>query len=227
MLLAALPSGAAAQVMPAAGPGDPRIQIVPYDADQVVQLAVAPNYQLTIEFAPDERIENVALGDADGWSATPNKRGDHLFVKAMRAGAGSNLLVVTDARTYNFELTPLYGPTPTMTFVLRFSYPVAAAATMVADASEAAAAGLAGRYRLNGDKALRPLEMDDDGTHTRIRWAPEQAMPAVFALDARRQETLVNGEVRDGVYVLDAVYARLVFRLDRHAATATRKVERR
>ena len=43
---ALLPMPAAAQIRPEPGPGDPRIQSVLYDADQVVQLQVATGYQL-------------------------------------------------------------------------------------------------------------------------------------------------------------------------------------
>ena len=62
LAFAALP--AHAQVRPQPGSGDPRIQSVMYDADQVVQLQVPTGYELTVEFAPDERIENVAVGDS-------------------------------------------------------------------------------------------------------------------------------------------------------------------
>ena len=67
-----LPGTAIAQVRPAPGPGDPRIQTIVYDANQVVQLQVASGYQLAIEFAPDERIENVAVGVSSAWQVTPN-----------------------------------------------------------------------------------------------------------------------------------------------------------
>jgi type IV secretion system protein VirB9 len=107
-LLLAMP--AAAQVRPEPGPGDPRIQSVLYDANQVVQIQAATGYQVTVEFAQDERIENIAVGDSGAWQITPNKRGDHLFIKAVGQGVTTNLTVVTDARTYVFELAPLFGP---------------------------------------------------------------------------------------------------------------------
>ena len=63
-----------AQSIPTA-PLDPRIEMVTYDADQIVQLRVTAGFQVMVEFAGDERVENVALGDSSGWQATPNKRG--------------------------------------------------------------------------------------------------------------------------------------------------------
>lgn len=216
-LAALLPMPAAAQIRPEPGPGDPRIQSVLYDADQVVQLQVATGYQLSVEFSPDERIENVAVGDSGAWLATPNKRGDRLFIKAVQSGVSTNLTVVTDARSYSFELQPLYGPLPTMAYTVRFRYPAPAVAT-IADK----AAADTGRYKLGGAKALRPSAIDDDGAKTYIVWDADQTLPAVFAIDSHGKEVLVDGVVRDGRYVIDSVANKLLFRIDKQVADAVR-----
>lgn len=220
-LLLAMP--VAAQLRPEPGPGDPRIQSVLYDANQVVQLQVATGYQLTVEFAPDERIENVAVGDSGAWQVTPNKRGDRLFIKAVGQGVTTNLTVVTDARTYAIELSPLFGALPTMAYTVRFRYATPAAVTLVAND---AALG-PGRYKLSGDKALRPAAIDDDGVHTYIAWGPDQTLPAIFAIDDKGNETLVNGMTREGRFVIDAVSNKLVFRIDRQTAGAMRVPQKR
>ncbi|MDB5673022.1 MAG: hypothetical protein JWM65_4 [Sphingomonas bacterium] len=220
-LLLAIP--AAAQLRPEAGPGDPRIQSVLYDANQVVQLQVATGYQLTVEFAPDERIENVAVGDSGAWQVTPNKRGDRLFIKAVGQGVTTNLTVVTDARTYAIELSPLFGALPTMAYTVRFRYATPAAVTLVAND---AALG-PGRYKLSGEKALRPAAIDDDGVHTYIAWGADQTLPAIFAIDDKGNETLVNGMTREGRFVIDAVANKLVFRIDRQTAGAMRVPQKR
>jgi len=218
LLALLLPAAATAQLRPTPGPGDPRIQSVAYDTNQVVQLQVATGFQLTVEFAPDERIENVAIGDSGAWQVTPNKRGDHLFIKAVQQGVTTNLTVVTDARSYSFELLPLYGPLPDMAYTVRFTYPAPAVAT-VADAPAAAAPG---RYKLSGSRAIRPTEIDDDGLKTYIVWPPEKPLPAIFAVDEKGHEMLVDGAMRDGQYVIDSVKPKLLFRLDREVASAVR-----
>ena len=207
-----------AQVRPTPGTGDPRIQTVVYDANQVVQLQVASGYQLSVEFGPDERIENVAVGDSGAWQVSPNKRGDHLFIKPMQGGQVTNLTVVTDARSYAFELVPAMGPEPSLPFTVRFIYPVAEA---VPGASPGVAVK-AGRYVLSGDSALRPSFVTDDGVHTTFTWPADRAMPAVFAIDRDGHETLVNGAVRNGSYVVDSVANRYRFRIDNHTAGAVR-----
>jgi type IV secretion system protein VirB9 len=217
LLALLLPAGAMAQVRPTPGPGDPRIQTVVYDANQVVQLQVASGYQLAVEFAPDERIENVAVGDSGAWQVTPNKRGDHLFIKALQQGVSTNLTVVTDARSYVFELQPMFGPLPDMAYTVRFTYPTPVAAVVAT-----APAPTPGRYKLGGTRALRPSQIDDDGVHTYIVFPADKPLPAIFAIDAKGQEMLVDGAMRDGTYVIDDVKPKLLFRLDSEVASATR-----
>jgi len=220
LLLAAAPAAAQVRPQPAAA-GDPRVQSVEYRPDQVVTLEVAPGYQLMLEFAPDERIESVAVGDSAAWQVTPNRSGDRVFVKPLQS-LPSNLTVVTSARIYTFELNPLFGPSGAMAYVVRFTYPGAEAASAAPETP-----AVAGRYRLSGARALRPSRISDDGQHTYIEWPRESALPAVYALDERGQEALVNGMMRDDLFVIDAVVPRLVFRIDRDVARAVRVPESR
>jgi type IV secretion system protein VirB9 len=217
-IAAALAVPAAAQVEPPAAAADPRIQTVAYNADQVVLLQGAPGYLITVEFGADEQIENVAVGDSGAWQVTPNRRGDYLFVKPVQA-VSTNMTVVTTARTYLFELAPLYAPSPQMAYTVRFSYPGGETESV---ADEAPTAEARGSYRVSGDRALRPSRIADDGRHTYIEWPRERALPAVYALDAEGRESLVNGAMRDDLFVIDAVASKLVFRIDRHVARAER-----
>ena len=94
--LLALPGLAAAQ--------DARIVEKFYDAGKVVRIEGKTKVQATIQFAEDERIENVAIGDSEAWQVTPNKRANLLFVKPLAPAASTNMTVVTDRRTYLFDL---------------------------------------------------------------------------------------------------------------------------
>ncbi len=131
------------------------------------------------------------------------------------------MTVVTSVRTYLFELAPLYDASPQMAYTVRFTYP-GGAPDSVAD--EAPSSALAGRYRLSGERALRPSRIDDDGRHTYIEWPRDRALPAVYAIDSEGRETLVNGAMRDDLFVVDSVARALVFRIDSHVARAERVV---
>lgn len=222
LLALGIATPASAQYRPQPAGSDPRLQVVEYRADRVVTLEVAPGYQLALEFAPDERIESVAVGDSGAWMASPTKRGDHLFIKAVQPGTSTNMTVVTDIRTYAFELQPLRGPSSLMAYTVRFSYPAAAGI----QAEAAAATGPETLYRIHGDRSLRPSGLSDDGLRTYVEWPGNVAMPAVYAVDRDGREALVNGVVQDGIYVIDGVAERLVFRIDRRVARATRIVRK-
>lgn len=215
MLCAAVP--AMAQLDPRPVGSDARVQVVDYDADQVIRIQALQGYQVTLQFGSDERIENVAVGDSAAWQVTANHRGDLLFVKPIQDGIITNLTVATDARLYMFELTPpMGGETP---YLIRFNYPAPAEETF---AEPQSMAELAGRYRLSGAHALRPAGIGDDGVRTYISWAGDRPLPAVFTRDAQGREALVNGNMRGDLYVIDSVLPELLFRIDQRVARAVR-----
>ena len=214
-LAAATP--AAAQIRPQPGAGDPRIHVIDYDPNQVIEIQAAPGYQVTLEFGSDEQIENVAVGDSGAWQVSANRAGGHIFLKPLQPIA-TNMTVVTSQRVYAFELVPLSGPSLDMAYWVRFRYPGAARAQYSASAELI----LEGRYRLSGEASLRPSRISDDGLQTFVQFPRDAAIPAIYAVDERGNESLVNGMMRDDLYVIDAVVPRLVFRIDQHVARATR-----
>lgn len=203
----------ATQAAPEAGetvPSDPRVLTIPYEPDQVVRLQGATDVQTTLLFGPDELVENVAIGRSDAWQATLNGRGDALFLKPLQVGVVTNMTVITNERAYAFELTSTFSLEPNTPFVVR-----------LADPAEQASQP-ARRYRLGGARALRPASVHDDGIRTFIQWRSDQPIPAVFGVDERGEEVLLQGQFRRGDYVLDSVHRALVFRLDGQAGRATR-----
>ena len=83
---------------------DSRLQTLVFDENAVVRIEGRVKVQTTIKFAPDEVIENVAIGDSAAWQVQPNKAQTILFVKPLEPAARTNMTVVTDKRTYLFDL---------------------------------------------------------------------------------------------------------------------------
>jgi type IV secretion system protein VirB9 len=224
LLLATLAvAPATGQVLPHPGNGDPHIQSVEYAANQVVELTTAPGFELTVGLAPDDAIESVAVGDSADWQVSASHSGDHLFVKALSGGASTNMTVVTTNRVYVFDLIALPAPSPTMAYTVQFIYPP----TMLAGESAndlGVPAKIVGEYVVHGDHALRPASIGDDGEHTYIVWPADVALPATYFRDDHGVETLANGHMRNGTYVIDSVHPELVFRIDKHDARAERVV---
>lgn len=203
-----------AQVQPVSGPGDPRVQWISYDADQVTELRVAGGYVLLVELAPGEKIDTIAIGSSAEWQVTAGKRGDFFVVKNTGSGNRTNLSIVSDSRTYNFELVGAssFGASP---YNVRFRYGTPAA---VIEANEA---DTQFEYRISGAERIRPSSISIFANRTILEWPAESPLPAIFMVQDGA-ESLVNGEMQDGQFVIAGTPDKLVFRLDKAMATAVR-----
>ncbi len=205
--------------VPEPGLIDPHVQSVPYVADEVVLLQGALGWQIMIEFGPDERIENVSIGDALAWQVTPNKRARILFLKPLIKNAATNMTVVTDRRRYAFALqtTARFATTP---WVVRFQYPPEVVEA-VDEAPPAVAPVLNLAYLIAGDADVRPSRVWDDGTMTYFEFVPEQAIPAIFANGPGKNEALVNSLTRGRIIVVQQRSGRFTLRSGERFATVT------
>ena len=200
---------------------DPHIRTFAYSPDRVQRLTGFMGFQTMLEFSPDERIENVSIGDAMGWQVTPNKRANLLFLKPVDRAPATNMTVVTDRRRYVFELA-LAAPkasTADAAYVVRFRYPEASPVAVAVAPAKPAPAARNTAYSLQGAAALRPSTIFDDGASTYFAW-PEQAdLPAIFVVGADGVEGLANAVVRGGYLVVDQLAPRFVLRSDKAFAT--------
>lgn len=85
----------------------------------------------------------------------------------------------------------------------------------------------AAEYRITGDSSIRPAIVRDDGARMEIIWDRTQAIPAVIGVSDQGREEVVNGYMRDDVFVIDRVYTELLFRIDSAQAMARRYPIRR
>jgi type IV secretion system protein VirB9 len=194
-------------------PSDPRVRTIPFVPDQIVALHGHYGFQMMIEFNPDERIENVAIGDSLAWQVTPNRRADTLFVKPIEADATTNLAVVTNKRRYAFVLTAgeaMGADDPELVFRVRFSYPLDEAAALAEAETPIAISNAA--YSVSGSTKNVPARIFDDGTRTYFEWAAGAATPAVFAVAADGTETVVNFAMRGAMMVVERVSPAFVLR---------------
>ena len=227
MLAVAMPAHAA----------DPRLVILPYRDNVVVRLSGHAGVQSAIAFGDDEHIENVAIGDANLWQVTPNKRTNILFVKPTAPRARTNLTVVTDQHSYFFDLAA--APGARATYLLRFTYPTppkppAPPPPLTADEKAVASGTPAAQpidpavldfgWRMQGKPALLPTRVFSDGRDTYLAWPEKAALPAILAGDGKsgtNDEKLgpVNFATKGGILVVEGVPARLVLRAGKDSAT--------
>ena len=217
---ALLSAPAAANVLPEPGPGDPHLQYVKYDATEVVSLHVVPGYAVTVRLGPDERIETVTVGDAAAWQIQVNRRADAFVVKPNGYAATTNLVVLTDQRSYSFTLSsqPVMGRA--QPYLVSFFYALPPEAPVAANTEPAAT------YRFGGARTLWPANAHDDGHFTSFIWPADVLLPAVYAEDRKGELALVNGVMRDGAYVIDGVHRRYVLVRGKARASADREMAR-
>jgi type IV secretion system protein VirB9 len=214
-------TGARAEQTPIPGATDPRIRSVFYDPDQVVAIRGYYGYQMMIEFALDERIENVSIGDGLAWQVTPNHKATLLFLKPIDGQAPTNMTVVTDQRRYVFELTarrPGKTMPPDLAYVVRFVYPPPPPAPPPPPPpAPPERKNLA--YTYTGSRSLLPSLVFDDGRFTYFQWPATATIPAVFLVGPDGGESIVNFTVRDGFFVVEQVAPKFALRSAKELTT--------
>ncbi len=227
-----LPDTAHASETPVPGAKDARVRNVNYDPDQVVTIVGSFRHAIQIQFGPGETVTQAALGDTVSWQIAPV--GNIIFLKPREKAGDTNLIVVTNAggtpRTYHFNLSLGTGQ---QMYGVRFRYPheeramaalqlqfaqAQAARTVETNVVQAALdhAVIEGvrntRYTVQGDSALQPTEISDNGEFTVLRYPGHADIPSIFAVDVDGAETIVPYDVREDFVVIHAVYRQIRLR---------------
>jgi type IV secretion system protein VirB9 len=209
-LQAALPAWAGKS--PTALITDDRVKQVAYDPNQVYEIVGTYGYQTSIEFANDETVKVVTLGDSIAWQTVPYQ--NRLFLKPVEQNAATNLTVITDKRTYYFKLTSARNRT-SQTFLVRFIYPNTNPATQSAntgmhstgDSKKQSYAGfdpakLNLDYGTSGDKSgIQLHRVFDDGQFTYFLFDQDTEIPSVYTVGPDGTESIVNTR-REGAYLV-------------------------
>jgi type IV secretion system protein VirB9 len=212
-----------AELVPVRGLVDGRVRAATYDSEQVYRLRGFVGYQIDLEFEVGETFVGLGAGDIDalGFSGQEN----HLFIKPKAAKVATNLTVLTSRRRYQIDYTALAQrpapDDPDVIFALRFIYPPAAAQSLLTTEAKRIDSALgdasAGRtqnidYWYCGNPALRPIGASDDGVHTRLRFAANGDLPAIFVRNADGSESLLNFSMDGGDVIVHRVAHQYVLR---------------
>lgn len=191
---------------------DDRVKQVPYDPNQVYEVVGTYGYQTSIEFANDETVKVVTLGDSIAWQTVPYQ--NRLFIKPVEPNAATNLTVITDKRTYYLKLTSSKART-TQTFLVRFIYPnsnlnlnsnvsgYAGASRSDGNTSNGIdPARLNIDYGVSGDRTAIPLTRAfDDGQFTYFLFDRNGEIPSFYTVGPDGTESAVSPR-REGPYMV-------------------------
>ena len=210
-----------AETIPSRGVVDARVRVAVYDDRQVYALRGTVGYQIDLEFEPGEAFVGLGAGDIEGLAFQGQE--NHLFLKPKAVKVATNLTILTSRRHYQIDYSAfLQRPQneDDVIYALRFTYPVtAAAASAEAEARQLDsqlenASAIRPRnvdYWYCGQAALRPIAASDDGVHTRLTFAAESDLPAIFVRN-EDGESLLNFSMDAGDVIIHRVAPAYILR---------------
>ena len=235
MVLTGLPSMALALEIPHGASVDSRVRFVDYRPYDITKIVGSLRSSVQIEFAADEEITHVALGNSVAWQVAP--AGNILFLKPREKQPVTNMSVVTarrdgSTRSYQFELNIRDGPVvagqPTY-FYVKYRYPADDAQRRRQGAAAKARAEQAGeadkvlalheaygprnwRYSAQGAVALEPQAVYDNGKITAFAFTGNQEMPAIYMVNSDGSESLVPKTVDGELVLVHAISRKFILR---------------
>jgi len=241
--LACLMGGASAEVKPLSMPGDPKLVVFPYDANNSFRILARPRAVTHIELAPDERVRILALGDTVSWQAVDKE--NNVFIKPTYPRQSAAGTLVTTKRTY--QLLLVAGDEDDKFYQrVTFQYPDviareaadadramlapedlaagnrADAAKSARGASAAAAptldaASLHFSFDIEGDAQFKPQQIYHDGRSTFIRFDSGVVdIPALFRLREGTALELVEYANRGNLLIVGRVLEAGLLKLGEH-----------
>lgn len=212
--LMTLPMITHANLDPRSLANDHRIKTVSYDQNDVVTLVGNHLVDTEIQFDQNEQILFYSVGDSLAWTVEFEKNAPFLlFIKPKLLESDTNMTVVTNLRIYHFHLmtNPNAGPiSPDVTYAVNFDYPDEDQARITQQLNSLQQNFIGGNlstpqhwnfnYAFCGAKDIAPIQAVDNGTFTVFKFPKTSVIPAIFSVDAYRNESLVNFRVQ-GDYV--------------------------
>ena len=199
---------------------DSRIRYVTFDNDNVVTVQAGLGVSTMIQLGSSELIETISAGDTLGWSIVPKKNSGILFVKPLQEHAVTNINIVTNKRVYSLLLQGTKDPSVRTAYQVRFKYPDEDVnAKLLAEAEEGVrdpllkdldTARLNYDYTYKGADELKPRVAFDDGNRMFLQFAGD--IPAIFVVEDKRAESLVNIRTEGDYVIVDKVAAQFTLR---------------
>jgi P-type conjugative transfer protein TrbG len=222
----------AARMEPTRGGYINAIQVYPWTEGALYRLYASPEKVSTIALQPGEELVDVSTGDTVRWVVGDSASGEgstrrvHILIKPTLPDIQTNLVVLTDRRTYHLELVStketymasISWTYPTDTLVALHKQNVAAEANEQRIADHGVRLdNLNFRYRIEGDDpSWRPVRAFDDGRKVYIQMPSglsQGEAPPLFVAGADGRPNLVNYRVRGTYYIVDRMFGAAELRL--------------
>ena len=225
----------AARQQPIAGGFTEARHVYSYAPGAIYELYTNPSFISTVLLEPGETINAIASGDTSRWMVTETNGESEgegrtiVLVKPQTFGLRTNIVLITDRRTYTIEASSSAGSA--YSAQIAWSYPA-----VQGEAGAAIARPMNENYRVRTVHGVRPSWLPsrvyDDGRRTWLDF-PESVgsadMPPLFVITPEGAE-LVNYRVQGRRYMVDRIFdvaelrfgtrAPIVVRIERRATRA-------
>ncbi|OAE49217.1 P-type conjugative transfer protein VirB9 [Agrobacterium tumefaciens] len=231
--VSALP--ALALEVPSGASQDSRVRFVNYQPYNITRVVGSLRSSVQVEFAADEEIAHVALGNSVAWEVAT--AGNTLFLKPRENQPVTNISVVTtrrngSTRSYQMELTVRDGSVEAgqnTYFYVKYRYPDDEAELRRREAASRALAARAKdadnvlslheaygprnwRYSAQGSHALEPQSVYDNGKITTFAFVGNQEMPAIYMENSDGSESLVPKSIDRDLVMVHAISRKFILR---------------
>lgn len=224
-----------AETAPVSARKDNRIRFVNYDPYNVTQIIGSIRSSVQIEFADDEEVTYVGIGNSVAWQVAP--AGHFVFLKPREVQPVTNLQIVTSRqdgtkRSYQFELQVREGDVSAGNdtyFLVKFRYPEdEALRKKLAEAEKAAQreenfvndilnthedfGPRNWAYEAQGSTLIEPSSVYDNGKTTTFTFLGNTEIPAIYLVSHDGQESLVPKSIKGNKVIVHATAAQFILR---------------
>ena len=197
---------------------DSRMQVFDYRTDDVFVIKTKIGHSSLIQFEDGENIHDdggLGVGEARDWSIAV--KGNNVFFKPLQPSAPTNMIIVTNRRTYAFALHNTIDDD--MTYVARFKYPedpINAKNTpkpiptgfqrvKQGDVTYLIDAKINTAYVKRGNADITPTAMWDNGLFTYMQYDNAKELPTVYKVMPDGTEALVNTHIDSDTMIIHEV----------------------
>lgn len=202
-----------------------------YEAGAIYEVYAHPSYVSTILLEPGEALTDIAAGDTSRWmvtqaeSETAEDPRTVVLVKPNASGLRTNIVLITDRRTYLIEAIAQSGSAYSAQIAWSYLRSEAIAPASLLDSINL-------NYRSRTTRGARPawlpMRVFDDGRRTWIEFAPDVEagdLPPIFVVTGEGAE-LVNYRTLQGPsgqrYMIDRIFDIAELRLGTRSQTIVR-----
>lgn len=209
---------------------DYRVHYFNYDENEVYHIQTRLGYSTLIQLDKGEVIHDdggLGMGESKAWSV--GVKGNNIFFKPVEFLPETNMIIVTNKRTYAFRLS--VTDNDNVTYIARFMYPEKQDIRPQKNSSTSSVSQYPSfsvkevakdkfidsrintAYQKKGQSEIAPRYVWDNGLFTFLQFSNAHELPAIYKVMANGSEMIVNSHAENDVIVIHEVAKKLRLRL--------------